>query len=100
MFPTLQVKTLRLSGDGGRAGCCGCMYTEVVAAARESEAEHLRWLWWEEGVRAGILPGEDTLFPFLSPEAPSVRVRWKWAGRRAGGNASALAGRVRQPGFS
>lgn len=44
--------------------------------------------------------GKTHFFPSCPPEAPSVRVGWKWEEWRAGGNASALAGRVRRPGFS
>lgn len=44
--------------------------------------------------------GKTHFFPSCPPEAPSVRVGWKWEEQRAGGNASALAGRVTRPGFS
>lgn len=74
-----------------------CVHTEVVAGASALA------LAGEGGGCEGwlaVCPGKTHFFPSCLPEAPSVRVGWKWEEWRAGGNASALAGRVRRPGFS
>lgn len=49
----------------------GCMHTELGAwgvwvLPVNQKRSICRWPQREEGVRAGFLPGEDTLFPFLS----------------------------------
>lgn len=79
-----------------RAGCCGCRLGGVCTQRWWLEHLCLHWLGREQGVRAGwqLARGKTHFFPSCPPEAPSVRVGWKWEECRARGNASALAGRV------
>lgn len=79
--------------------CSRSLCTQKWRLLCESEVEHLCWPQWEEGVRAGPLPGKTHFFP-LSPLRLLLSVWVEVGGAGQGGSASALAGLVGQPGLS